>query len=325
MLFCLSPDLCWAATGKFLLSGSNLRCPHLLWLHEWWCICCLQVSEFRHFQKCIAVSEVEQDKDNFTRKRPPNLLFLKGHAGWKSSSKYQLHFLFCPVEGTAPLLTASLTLGMWHFFNRMSTESSNSSFISGDKICCFSKGDKRKSKVKRHQKSPPHLYPYCFLWCKSPFCFNNIRLKPNQVNMNARCVVILRNKIARCLPGKWAYSGGAEELQFWTANCSKTIGKCREQRRGACFYRRKEGAERGGFDWKAIGREWECRVVVASHQLGYCRARRKMSFLLLRWWKSIFLLSSPFRASHLRFKWGFLYSCSSVCVCACVCVLGWIG
>lgn len=45
------------------------------------------------------------------------------------------------------------------------------------------------------------------------------------------------------------------------------LGKFREQRRGACLYRGKQGVGRGDFDRKAIGKEQEFGVVTTSHWL----------------------------------------------------------
>lgn len=48
-------------------------------------------------------------------------------------------------------------------------------------------------------------------------------------------------------------SGIAEEMNFRTPKCWRTIGKYREQRRRVTFYRGKEEAGRGGLEYKSIG------------------------------------------------------------------------
>lgn len=72
---------------------------------------------------------------------------------------------------------------------------------------------------------------------------------------------------------------------FGTSRLWQTVGKSREQRREAFFYKRMEEEGRGCSEPKFIGEKWEFKVVVASPccrwgQLAVASWGRKSSFFL---------------------------------------------
>lgn len=111
------------------------------------------------------------------------------------------------------------------------------------------------------------------------------------------------------LPAKWVYSGRTEEFQFRTSKPWQTTGKPREQRKGACFHRGKEETGRRDcfIEFSLAG------LLLGKKKFFLPRARVGKASCFLLGIETYFLQqvvmheSSPFGASWLHFKWGFLY------------------